>query len=81
MDREFSGIAFKVAFIGEASFKFSRQVTNLIQTKYNIGILPVYTTSKVGDYFSLKSVTPHSLRSNVVYKFSCLQDANVTYIG
>ena len=81
LDREVSGITFKVPFIGEASFKFSKQVTNLIKTKYNISVLPVNTTSKVEDYFSLKSVTPRSLRSNVVYKFSCLQDANLTYIG
>ena len=81
LDREVSGITFKVPFIGEASFKFSKHVTNLIKTKYNISVLPVYTTSKVGDYFSLKSVTPRSLRSNVEYKFSCLQDANATYIG
>ena len=81
VERDFSGITFKVPFIGEASFKFSKQVVNLIETKYNIGVLPVYATSKVGDYFSLKSATPRFLTSNVVYKFSCLRDANMTYIG
>ena len=35
-EREFSGITFKVPFIGEASFKFSKQVINLIKTKYKL---------------------------------------------
>ena len=51
VDREFFGIRFKVPYIGEASFKFSKQVENLVKTKYNIGVLPFYKTSKVGDNF------------------------------
>ena len=38
-------------------------------------------TTKVQEYFSLKSKTPLILNSNVVYKFTCSRDVNVTYIG
>ena len=71
----------EVSFIGEASFILGKQVVNLIKSKYYIGVLPVSTTSKVGDYFSFKSDTHRSLTSNVVYNFCYLKDANVTYIG
>ena len=35
----------------------------------------------IGDFFSLKSKTPFPFSSNVVYKFSCLRDADRSYIG
>ena len=33
------------------------------------------------DFFSLKCKTPFPYSSNVVYKFSCLRDADCSYIG
>ena len=81
VDWEFSGINLKVPFIGEASFILSKQVVNLIKSKYNICVLPVNTTSRVGNYFSFRSATHRFFTSNVVYNFSYLRDANVTYIG
>ena len=47
----------------------------------SIDISCVYTSCKVGSYFSLKCQTPAALVSNVVYKFTCLRDANLFYIG
>ena len=43
--------------------------------------MPVFNSFKVSSYFSLKSKSPSLLSSNVVYKFSCLCDTNLTYIG
>ena len=40
-----------------------------------------YTCFKTGSYFQLKSFTPFLLLLNVVYKFSCSRDANVSYFG
>ena len=37
--------------------------------------------SKFKNYFSLKCHTPMPLMANVVYQFTCLRDANSTYIG
>ena len=43
--------------------------------------MPLFSSFKVSNYFSLKSQTPRILTSNVVYKFTCLCDTNLTYIG
>ena len=32
-------------------------------------------------YFRLKSNVPHALRSGVVYKYTCLVDPSIAYIG
>ena len=40
-----------------------------------------YAALKVGSYFQLKCVTSVQLVSNVVHKFSCSCDANMSYIG
>ena len=41
----------------------------------------MYSSCKVGDYFTLKSAAPSSLSANVVYKFTCSLDARTSYIG
>ena len=76
-----SGITFSIPFVGEASHKFSKQVVSLIKSTFELDVLPVFTSNKIGQYFSLKSSTPFALTSNVVYKFSCLRDADCSYIG
>ena len=52
-----------------------------IKKRFDIKITIVYKTTKEQEYFSLKSKTPLVLNSNVVYKFTCSRDVNVTYIG
>ena len=47
---------------------------------FDLRLLPLYRTNKVGQYFRLKSDTPLRLCSNVVYKFTCSCDTNLTYI-
>ena len=41
----------------------------------------MFSSFKVKNYFSLKCHTPMPLMANVVYQFTCLCDANSTYIG
>ena len=41
----------------------------------------VFSSFKVKNYFYLKCHTPMPLMANVVYQFTCLRDANSTYIG
>ena len=74
-------VIISIPFIGEASIKFGKQIVSLIKNSYKLDVLPVFTSSKVGDYFSLKCKTPFSFSSNVVYKFSCLRDEGRSYIG
>ena len=54
---------------------------SLFKATYNVKLLPVFTSSKIGDYFSLKSVAPFPYSTNVVYQFNCLRDAGRSYIG
>ena len=70
-----------IPYLGEASNKFAKQMTSLFKSTFNIKLLPVFTSTKVGDYFSLKSGTPLPYKSNVVYQFHCLRDAACSYIG
>ena len=53
----------------------------LLLKQFDVKPLPLYRTNKVGQYFQLKSETPLPLCSNVVYKFTCSCDTNLTYIG
>ena len=54
---------------------------NTLLLQFDVKLLLLYRTNKVGQYFQLKSETPLPLCSNVVYKFTCSCDTNLTYIG
>ena len=64
-----------------ATFPMNLQLSSLFYEDLRVDIYPVFDTFKVSNYFSLKSLTPRLLLSNVVYKFSCLFDTNLNYIG
>ena len=53
----------------------------LIKTKLNEDIKIFYQTNKIKDYFKLKDSTPHSIKSQVVYRFACRKDPEAVYIG
>ena len=74
-------ILFIIPYLGKISKEFALQIQSLIEKRFDIKITIVYKTTKVQEYFSLKSKTPLVLNSNVVYKFTCSRDVNVTYIG
>ena len=71
----------KIPYIGPSSHDFKNQIIKLFSNYLLTNVTPVFNTFKVSNYFSLKSQTPKILKSNVVYKFTCLCDANLTYIG
>lgn len=79
-DGEFKYII-KIPYVGSLSHEFKNKLVKLFFNDLSINITPVLTTFKVANYFSLKSRTPKLITSNVVYKFTCLCDANLTYIG
>ena len=72
---------FIIPYLGKISKEFGLQIQSLIKKRFDIKITIVYKTTKVQEYFSLKSKTPLVLNSNVVYKCTCSHDVNVTYIG
>ena len=70
-----------VPSVGEASIHFVKALSRLCLRQFDVRLLPLYRTNKVGQYFQLKSETPLFLCLNVVYKFTCSCDTNLTYIG
>ena len=71
--------AIGIPFFGKASRVFTKRLNALVKTKFNVDINVYYTCFKTGLYFQLKCSTPFPLLSNVVYKFSCSRDANISY--
>ena len=74
-------ILFKVPLAGKISKDFFNNICLIIKRRFGIHVVHLYRTTKVGHYFQLKRQTPSSLRSDVVYKFTCSRDVSTTYIG
>ena len=72
---------FCIPYIGKPSVMYSRKIKQIFKQYYCINVKTVFTTFKVKNYFSLKCNTPLALKSKVVYKFNCLRDADISYIG
>ena len=72
---------FLIPYIGLPSIIFGRKLKRLLKDYYCIDVKVVVSSFKVKNYFSLKCHTPMPLMANVVYQFTCLRDANSTYIG
>ena len=72
---------FGVPWVGNASREYKSKITELINQHLKVDIFTYYTSCKVGDFFSLKSSTPHALKANIVYKFECLSVSDTYYIG
>ena len=70
-----------IPYIGKPSVKFGQKLAATISNKFGVEINTVYTTTKVGSIFRLKSRTPRPLMSCVVYEFRCLGDQATTYVG
>ena len=68
-------------YFGKPSQPFAKKLSNFVKMKFDVDINVYYVALKVGSYFQLKCVTPVELVSNVVYKFSCSCDTNMSYIG
>ena len=72
---------FIIPYLGKISKEFGLQIQSLIKKRFDTKITIVYKTTKVQEYFCLKSKAPLLLNSNVIYKFTCSRDVNVTYVG
>ena len=70
-----------VPYYGNCSEKFAKTLRKILQNNYNTTIKIIYSTHKVRQYFGLKSMTPVPLSSNVVYHYTCAENAHTTYVG
>ena len=74
-------ITVEISYLGKQSHIFVKHILKLIWKFSTMHLTSIYKTCKVGNYFNLKSNTLALLLSNVVYCFSCLCNASLTYIG
>ena len=72
---------FKIPFVGLVSHEFKKKVINLFFHDLGVEIFPIFKSCKLSGFFSLKSQTPKELIANAVYKYTCLCDTSLTYIG
>ena len=72
---------FFIPYVGLPSIKFAGKIRQIFKRQSGIDIKVIFTTFKVKNYFSLKCPTPFSLKAKVIYKFNCLCDTDISYIG
>ena len=71
----------KIPYVGNVSYVFKSKLIDLFFKDLGLTISPIFMTTKVSDFFSLKSRTPKELNSRVAYKFTCVCNTSLTYIG
>ena len=60
---------------------FKQKISELVKKSYDVNIKCVFNSFKVKNYFSLKCRSSPFLATNLVYKFTCQCDTDITYIG
>ena len=70
-----------IPYLESESRRFTSNLAKIIKNKIDANIVPIYKSFKIGRYFQLKFNSPLALCSNVVYKFTCSCDKNLTYCG
>ena len=75
------GVFLRIPYIGRPSHEFGKRLSGLLSDRFGVDANVVFSTFKVGSYFRLKSKTPPLFKSNIVYKFCCPCDEDMSYIG
>ena len=72
---------FKLPYTGYFSSIVKKRIKRLVNIYCrNLNVQIVFSSFKIGSWFSAKDLIPSGLRSRVVYKFSCV-GCNACYIG
>ena len=71
---------FTTVYLGNPSLKFQKHVKSVFH-KYKVEIKPAYTSRKVSNYFNNKSNCSEAFNANVIYKYTCSEDQNISYVG
>ena len=73
-------VFFTIPYLGKPSIRLQNHIKKEIKN-YGVVITAAYKTTKVSNYFSLKTRCPDLFTSNVIYKFTCSQNETISYIG
>ena len=71
---------FLLPYVGNPSLVLKKKLRNIFKSN-NIDVNIVFSSFKVGNYFSLDDKRDQVLKASLIYKFQCLDDPSVTYIG
>ena len=71
---------FTIPYIGKPSLKLQNKLRQNLQMN-GLDIKSAYSTTKVGEYFNLKTKIPSLFKASVTYLFTCSHDENISYIG
>ena len=70
-----------IPYVGTISRDYKKKIVGLFKDHLNVDISAYFTSCKMARFFSLKSKTPFPLKACVIYKFPCLSDSDIAYIG
>ena len=70
-----------IPYIGLPSLQLKKKLENIFRNDLRTDVKCVFRSHKIGMHFSLKDATPHNLLSCLVYKYTCVCDAQLSYIG
>ena len=70
-----------IPYVGKPSLIFKQKISELVKKSYDVDVRCVFNSLKVKNYFSLKCRSSPFLATNLVYKFTCQYDTDITYIG
>ena len=71
----------KVPYFGKCSMVFVKDLCSVIENTFSLKINASYTSVKLQSFFQLKSPTPFEFLSNVVYRYNCVNNSGLFYIG
>ena len=71
----------KLPFVGKCSSDFVKNFRSLMSDTFDVKIKAVYTSLKLQSFFPLKSPTPLPFLSSVVYRYNCVSDPGLFYVG
>ena len=80
-DDDSNFVLIRIPYIGDHSYTLSKKLKKFVEDSNNCKVRIVFSSFKIRNYFSLKTITPKYLLSNVVYKFTCQNDSGISYIG
>ena len=72
---------FGIPYVGKISRDYKNKISSLVKEHLQEDIFSYFSSCKVSSYFSLKSKVPFALKARIVYKFTCLSDSDISYIG
>ena len=74
-------VTVRLPFFGKCSTVFARTFCSLVKDRFGVEIRAAYTSVKLQAMFQLKNPTPFQFLSNVVYRFDCVNNPDLLYIG